>query len=77
MLIGYNLDDQTILATAFAKGENDISVAASSRVLQLSTVLGLGLTLILGVFMEFGMAVFTKDPQVIKLVKISIPVRTF
>ncbi|KMZ60989.1 MATE efflux family protein 1 [Zostera marina] len=70
---GLAVAGQTILATAFAKGENDISVAASSRVLQLSTVLGLGLTLILGVFMEFGMAVFTKDPEVIKLVKISIP----
>lgn len=37
-------------------------------------VLGLGLALLVGVGLKFGAGVFTRDPNVLQLISISIPV---
>lgn len=66
---------QAVLASAFAKNDNNKVVAATSRVLQLSIVLGMGLTVVLGLFMKFGAGVFTKDAAVIDVIHRGIPVR--
>ena len=46
-----------------------------SFTLQLSIVLGMGLTVVLGLFMKFGAGVFTKDAAVIDVIHKGIPVR--
>jgi hypothetical protein len=47
-----------------------------SFTLQLSIVLGICLTVVLGLFMKFGAGVFTRDAAVIDVIHKGIPVRT-
>ncbi|KAJ6811964.1 putative protein DETOXIFICATION 42 [Iris pallida] len=70
---GLAVAGQAILASAFARGDYRKVVAATSRVLQLSIVLGVALSLLLGFVMEFGSRIFTKDVQVLKIVHKAIP----
>lgn len=70
---GLAVAGQAVLASAFAKNDNNKVVAATSRVLQLSIVLGMGLTVVLGLFMKFGAGVFTKDAAVIDVIHRGIP----
>ncbi|KAK8943763.1 MATE efflux family protein 1 [Platanthera guangdongensis] len=70
---GLAVAGQAILASAFAKGDLQKVEAATSRVLQLSIVLGLALSALLGVGLEFGSGIFTKDINVIKYVHKAIP----
>jgi hypothetical protein len=44
--------------------------------LQLSIVLGMGLTVVLGLAMRFGAGIFTSDLPVIEVIHKGIPVRT-
>ena len=43
--------------------------------MQLSIVLGVGLTVVLGLAMKFGAGVFTRDAAVIDVIHKGIPVR--
>lgn len=70
---GLAVAGQAILASAFAKGDIQKVVLATSRVLQLSIVLGLVLTALVGVGLQFGTGIFTKDTNVIKQVHKAIP----
>jgi len=70
---GLAVAGQAILATAFAKGDHYKVAHAASRVLQLSIVLGAVLSVLLGVGMKFGTGIFTKDPEVVKIVHKGIP----
>lgn len=70
---GLAVAGQAVLASAFAKNDLKKVVAATSRVLQLSIVLGMGLTVVLGLFMKFGAGVFTKDAAVIDVIHKGIP----
>ncbi|MQM02709.1 hypothetical protein Taro_035476 [Colocasia esculenta] len=70
---GLAVAGQAILASSFAKGDHQKAVAAASRVLQLSIVLGLGLASMIGVGMQFGSGVFTKDDKVLKLIHAALP----
>lgn len=70
---GLAVAGQAVLASAFAKNDNKKVVAATSRVLQLSIVLGICLTVVLGLFMKFGAGVFTKDAAVIEVIHKGIP----
>ncbi|XP_020590761.1 protein DETOXIFICATION 42-like isoform X1 [Phalaenopsis equestris] len=70
---GLAVAGQAILASAFAMGDLPKVVAATSRVLQLSIVLGLVLSGLLGVGLGFGSGIFTKDRNVIKQVHKAIP----
>lgn len=48
--------------------------AAATRALQMSFVLGMGLSLVVGVGLFFGSGIFSKSVLVIHLIKIGIPV---
>lgn len=45
--------------------------------LQLSIVLGMGLTVVLGLAMRFGAGIFTSDMPMIQVIHRGIPVRTW
>ncbi|KAJ0982329.1 hypothetical protein J5N97_010584 [Dioscorea zingiberensis] len=70
---GLAVAGQAIIASSFAKGDYNKVVAATSRVLQLSIVVGVALAVLLGVGMEFGSGVFTKDKDVVKLIHKGLP----
>lgn len=70
---GLAVAGQAVLASAFAKNDNKKVVAATSRVLQLSIVLGMCLTVVLGLAMKFGAGIFTKDLPVIEVIHKGIP----
>ncbi|RVX02851.1 Protein detoxification 43 [Vitis vinifera] len=71
---GLAVAGQAILACAFAEKDYGKATAAATRVLQMTFVLGLGLALLVGVGLKFGAGVFTRDPNVLQLISISIPV---
>jgi putative MATE family efflux protein len=73
---GLAVAGQAVLASAFAKNDKKKVAAATSRVLQLSIVLGMALTVVLGLAMRFGAGIFTKDLPVIEVIHKGIPVRT-
>ncbi|XP_062017049.1 protein DETOXIFICATION 42 isoform X2 [Rosa rugosa] len=70
---GLAVAGQAILASAFAKNDYDKAAAAASRVLQLGLVLGLVLAFMLGVGLQYGARLFTKDVNVLHLIGIGIP----
>lgn len=70
---GLAVAGQAVLASAFAKNDHKKVVAATSRVLQLSVVLGVCLTVVLGLGMRFGAGIFTKDEPVIEVIRKGIP----
>lgn len=70
---GLAVAGQAVLASAFAKKDSNKVAAATSRVLQLSIVLGMGLTVVLGLGMRFGAGIFTKDIAVIDVIHKGIP----
>ncbi|XP_031488046.1 protein DETOXIFICATION 42-like [Nymphaea colorata] len=70
---GLAVAGQAILAGAFAKEEHNKARATASRVLQLGFVLGLILSVVLGVGLQYASRLFTKDPNVIQLMHIGIP----
>nr|CAD1837661.1 unnamed protein product [Ananas comosus var. bracteatus] len=70
---GLAVAGQAVLASAFAKKDHRKVVTATARVLQLSIVLGMALTVVLGVGMRFGAGVFSKDANVIKIIHKGIP----
>ncbi|XVF56102.1 hypothetical protein PTKIN_Ptkin06aG0090000 [Pterospermum kingtungense] len=71
---GLAVAGQTILASAFAQKDFEKIISAASRVLQLSIVLGLLLSFILRVGLQFASRLFTKDTDVLQLISLSIPV---
>ncbi|TKY67401.1 MATE efflux family protein 1 [Spatholobus suberectus] len=70
---GLAIAGQAILASAFANKDYEKAKATASRVLQLGLVLGLALAFILGTGLHFGANIFTKDVNVLHLVRIGIP----
>ncbi|KAF8403821.1 hypothetical protein HHK36_011927 [Tetracentron sinense] len=70
---GLAVAGQAILAGAFVLKDYDRAIVATARVSQLGVVLGLGLSIVLGVGMQFGSRMFTKDINVLNLIKIGIP----
>jgi ABC-type transport system involved in cytochrome bd biosynthesis fused ATPase/permease subunit len=67
---------QAMIASAFAKKDHYKVVTTTARVLQLGIVLGVALTVLLGLGMLFGAGVFTSDAAVIKTVRKAVPVLT-
>ncbi|MQM10703.1 hypothetical protein Taro_043603, partial [Colocasia esculenta] len=74
---GLAVAGQAILAGGFARDDHHKIVATTSRVLQLSVLLGLALSIIIGIGMKFGAGVFSGDSNVLKLVHIAIPRRVY
>ncbi|KAL1323946.1 protein DETOXIFICATION 42-like isoform X2 [Arachis hypogaea] len=70
---GLAVAGQAILAGAFAAKDYDKATATAARVLQMGLVLGLALAFILGAGLPFGAKLFTRDVDVLHLIKIGIP----
>ncbi|XP_025616671.2 protein DETOXIFICATION 43-like [Arachis hypogaea] len=64
---------QAILACAFAEKNFDKVTAAAIRTLQMSFILGVALSLVVGVGLYFGAGVFSKSLLVIHLIRVGIP----
>uniref|UniRef100_A0A1J3HAP7 Protein DETOXIFICATION n=1 Tax=Noccaea caerulescens TaxID=107243 RepID=A0A1J3HAP7_NOCCA len=70
---GLAVAGQAILACSFAQKDYNKVSAAASRVLQMSFVLGLGLSVFVGLGLYFGAGIFSKDPAVIHIIAMGIP----
>ncbi|XAR54357.1 hypothetical protein NMG60_11029443 [Bertholletia excelsa] len=70
---GLAVAGQAILACAFAEKDYHKATAAATRVLQMGFLLGLGLAVVVGLGLQFGSGVFSKDKNVIHLISIGIP----
>ncbi|KAL5062272.1 hypothetical protein RYX36_024009 [Vicia faba] len=66
---------QAILAGSFAEKDYTKTTAAATRTLQFGFLLGVGLSLIVGVGLYFGAGIFSKNLQVIHFIRIGAPVR--
>ncbi|GFP86196.1 mate efflux family protein frd3 [Phtheirospermum japonicum] len=69
---GLTVAGQAILACAFAEKDYQKATAAAARVLQMGFVLGLGLALFVGLGLQFGSRMFTKDQNIIHMIAIGI-----
>ncbi|KAF3336402.1 MATE efflux family protein 1-like protein [Carex littledalei] len=69
---GLAVAGQAILAAAFAKSDHYKVVVSTARVLQMSIVMGLCLSVFLGILLSFGASIFSKDADVIEVVHQSI-----
>lgn len=70
---GLAVAGQAIIASAFAKMDYEKVTATASRVLQLGLVLGVALSILLGVGLHFGARLFTKEASVLNLISMGIP----
>lgn len=65
---------QAILACSFAEKDYVKVTTAATRTLQMSFVLGVGLSVLVGGGLYFGAGVFSKDVAVIHLIRLGLPV---
>ncbi|XP_059651845.1 protein DETOXIFICATION 43-like [Cornus florida] len=70
---GLAVAGQAILACAFAEKDYAKATAAASRVLQMGFVLGLGLAVVVGLGLQFGSGIFSKDKDVLYFISIGVP----
>ncbi|KAL4601082.1 hypothetical protein ACB092_11G246400 [Castanea dentata] len=70
---GLAVAGQAILACAFAEKDLKKATAIATRVLQMSFVLGVGLALVVGIGLYFGAGIFSRDVNVLHLIKIGLP----
>ncbi|XP_003539638.1 protein DETOXIFICATION 43 [Glycine max] len=64
---------QTMLACSFAEKDYNKATAAATRTLQMSFVLGVGLSFAVALGLYFGPGIFSKNANVVHLIKISMP----
>ncbi|WOH04357.1 hypothetical protein DCAR_0623766 [Daucus carota subsp. sativus] len=64
---------QAIIACALAEKDYQKAASAASRVLQMAFVLSLGLALVVGLGLQYGSVVFTRDKHVLRIITIAIP----
>ncbi|EPS63682.1 hypothetical protein M569_11101 [Genlisea aurea] len=70
---GLAVAGQAILACAFAERDYRKATCAAARVLQMGFVLGLGLSVVVGLGLWFGSGVFSRDKQVLRMITVGIP----
>ncbi|CAL1353310.1 unnamed protein product [Linum trigynum] len=70
---GLAVAGQAIIASAFAKEDLDRAVDTSARVLQYAVVLGVALAAILYPGLYYGGILFTKDEDVLRLIRLGVP----
>ncbi|XP_020219082.1 protein DETOXIFICATION 43 [Cajanus cajan] len=64
---------QAILACSFAEKDYEKVLATATRTLQMSFILGVGLSLAVGVGLYFGAGIFSKSVLVVHLIRIGLP----
>ncbi|XP_028776982.1 protein DETOXIFICATION 43-like [Neltuma alba] len=64
---------QAVLACSFAEKDYVKTKAAAARVLQMTFVMGVGLSLVVGIGLYFGAVVFSKTPSVLQLIRLGLP----
>ncbi|KAL3732755.1 hypothetical protein ACJRO7_029407, partial [Eucalyptus globulus] len=70
---GLAVAGQVIITSGFAKKDYDKATVAVSRLLQMGVVLGLGLAVIVSVFLRFGTRLLSKDVNVQHHIFVGIP----
>ncbi|BBN67840.1 MATE efflux family protein, partial [Prunus dulcis] len=70
---GLAVAGQAILACAFAEKDYKKAIATATRVLQMSFILGVGLTFVVGIGLYFGAGIFSSDVNVLHLIRIGLP----
>ncbi|KAK6941850.1 Multi antimicrobial extrusion protein [Dillenia turbinata] len=70
---GLAVAGQAILASAFARKDYEKAISTTSRVLQLSVVLGFVLSAVLVVVLRLASGLFTQDARVLDLITSGIP----
>ncbi|EPS69570.1 hypothetical protein M569_05197 [Genlisea aurea] len=70
---GLAVAGQAILANAFARGDYEMVKAATSRVLQLTLVIGLFLSFVVWFLLRILVQLFTKDAHVLTVLQLGIP----
>ncbi|KAI7997943.1 Protein DETOXIFICATION 43 [Camellia lanceoleosa] len=69
---GLAIAGQAIIACAFAEKDYENAKVVAAQVLQMGFVLGLGLAVVVGLGLQFGSGIFTKDKNVVHLISIGI-----
>ncbi|KAK7323207.1 hypothetical protein VNO77_26671 [Canavalia gladiata] len=64
---------QAILACSFAEKDYEKVIVVATRTLQMSFILGMGLSLAVGVGLYFGAGIFSKSVLVVHLIRIGLP----
>ncbi|XP_028776986.1 protein DETOXIFICATION 43-like [Neltuma alba] len=64
---------QAVLACSFAEKNYAKAKASAVRILQITFVMGVGLSVIVGFGLGFGASIFSKTPSVLHLIKIGFP----
>ncbi|XP_074344021.1 protein DETOXIFICATION 42-like isoform X2 [Apium graveolens] len=74
-LLAYGLGGggQAIIACALAEKDYQKAASAASRVVQMAFVLSLVLALVVGLGLQYGCVVFTRDKHVLQIIAIGIP----
>ncbi|PQP96450.1 protein DETOXIFICATION 43-like [Prunus yedoensis var. nudiflora] len=70
---GLAVAGQAILACAFAEKDYKKAAATATRVLQMSFILGVGLTFVVGIGLYLGAGIFSRDVNVLHLIRIGLP----
>ncbi|XP_019450429.1 PREDICTED: protein DETOXIFICATION 43-like isoform X2 [Lupinus angustifolius] len=64
---------QAILACSFAEKDYKKATSAATRTLQMGFILGMGLSLAAGFGLYFGAGIFSRNADVVRLIRIAIP----
>ncbi|KAF5822411.1 putative multi antimicrobial extrusion protein [Helianthus annuus] len=70
---GLAVAGQAIIATSFAEKNYEKATSTASRVLLMGCVVGVGLGIFIGLGLQFGSGVFTKDINVKHIITIGLP----
>ncbi|KAJ9558439.1 hypothetical protein OSB04_013053 [Centaurea solstitialis] len=70
---GLAVAGQAIIASSFAEKNYEKATATAVRVLQMGFVMGLGLALLVGLGLQYGSGVFTKDINIKHIITIGVP----
>ncbi|XP_076917762.1 protein DETOXIFICATION 43-like [Bidens hawaiensis] len=70
---GLAVAGQAIIATSFAEKNYERATSTASRVLLMGCVMGVGLGVFIGLGLQFGSGVFTKDINVKHIITIGLP----
>ncbi|KAK1356806.1 hypothetical protein POM88_050062 [Heracleum sosnowskyi] len=64
---------KAIIACAFTEKDYQKAASTASRVLQMAFVLSVGLALVIGLGLQYGCVVFTRDKHVLRIIAIGVP----